>query len=789
MRVFQNLESSKTIALPPGDFNAAPAAPTGLSATVEGGQASLSWTDSSGNETSFVIERSVDGGAFASLPSPVAAGSTSFTDTTLVEGSSYSYRVRASNDFGDSAYASSVIVTAPKISATIGSMMSVQGGSFNNSVSMVTVSSFYMSRCEITQAQYAAVTLSSPSYFTGDTNRPVEQVTWYDAVEFCNKLSAMEGLTPVYAIGARTPASGYPITGATVTVNWSANGFRLPTEAEWEFAARGGNMTHNYTYAGSDTIDDVAWYASNSGSTTHAVGGKSADELGLRDMSGNALEWCWDWQASYPSAAQSDPTGPGAGSSHILRGGSWALDSAGCRTDFRGAETPDFYSWSIGFRVVRSAATDAAQPAAPWARRYSGPYWDRAYAGIPSLDGGFALGGVTVGLPGGSAHAGAALMKFRADLSIEWQYAFHSEKDGDYIYGMARSSDGGYICSGLTGAGADTYSGLIMKIDGSGSVVWKKCIDGGNEDYLYQVLALSDGSYVACGRTKSLMPTTIDTASWLLRFAEDGTILWQRAFADASFDYASTIAETLDGKIMMAGLRSSTGPGSQNDTLVMKIDMDGTPLWRKTYDEGGRDDGAKGIIRSSDGNFLVESMSSGGTDFWILKIDPEGNPLWAKTISGGQNDYYDDLFLPCQSSDGGFVIPSYTTSFGAGGRDASVIKLGSTGTLDWAMTYGGGGDEIARTVLPYAGDGYLVAGQADGAVPGDLLAMKIGLDGTCGTYGSSRAASSLDAPATVTNRSIVDGVGGFHAYTPAFAATDPALTRLDMNAATVQIFP
>ena len=187
----------------------------------------------------------------------------------------------------------------------------------------VTISkNYYIGKFEVTQELYEAVMGENPSKWKF-FDRPVENVSWEEAQEFCNKLSRMTGRK-----------------------------FSLPTEAEWEYAARGGKKSSNTIYCGSPEIDDVAWYDDNSDEHTHAVGKLSPNELGIYDMSGNVWEWCLDWYGDYSSSSQTDPKGPETGSKRVLRGGSWIYNDWSCRVTYRASGVPTGRGSSVGFRVV-----------------------------------------------------------------------------------------------------------------------------------------------------------------------------------------------------------------------------------------------------------------------------------------------------------------------------------------------------------------------------------------------------------------------------------------------------
>lgn len=247
----------------------------------------------------------------------------------------------------------------------------VKGGAFKNTKSNfygkeVTLSNFYIGKYEVTQKEWMEVMGSNPSGFTGN-DLPVEMVSWYDAVEYCNQRSIKEGLEPYYNIdkSKKDPnnKSDNDNIKWTVTINAEANGYRLPTEAEWEYASGGGQMSKSYTYSGSNHADEVSWYWRNAGdklltgdwnwpiiennnNKTQSVGVKKPNELGLYDMSGNVREWCWNWYG--------DDLNSNSGSFRVVKGGGWIGDVGSNESSFRGKFEANGFGPDQGFRVSRS---------------------------------------------------------------------------------------------------------------------------------------------------------------------------------------------------------------------------------------------------------------------------------------------------------------------------------------------------------------------------------------------------------------------------------------------------
>ncbi len=325
----------------------------------------LAWNASTGAAT-YTLQISTSSTFISTLFSDSTLTSVSKQITGLSNSTQYFWRVNAKNSYGTSSWSN--VWSFTTVSVAPNGFVLVEGGTFTmgdatyaTPLHSVTLSSFYISKTEVTQGQWKTVIGGNPSYFSslGD-NGPVEQVTWYDCINYCNKLSIKEGKIPCYNISGNTSPSDW--TSGTIVCDFTAKGYRLPTEAEWEYAARGGNISAGYIYSGSNSVDDVVWYSNNSGNTTHAVGTKAPNELNINDMNGNVCEWCWDWYSSYTSSSQSNPTGATSGSNRVMRSGSYNGSAINCLPGYRNYNEPPGRFSDGGFRVVLSNGTTPNAP-------------------------------------------------------------------------------------------------------------------------------------------------------------------------------------------------------------------------------------------------------------------------------------------------------------------------------------------------------------------------------------------------------------------------------------------
>jgi formylglycine-generating enzyme required for sulfatase activity len=250
---------------------------------------------------------------------------------------------------------------------------------FEQPIHTVTVDSFWISKYEITQTEWQSVMNYNPSYFVGE-NLPVESISWYEVIVFCNFLSIRENLTPVYSKNGNIDPSTWGNIPSTedvetvdwinIEVDWNASGYRLPTEAEWEFAAKGGVKSLGFRYSGSNEINDVVWYTENSDHKTQPIGNKKPNELGIYDMGGNVMEWCWDVYSEYSTEHLINPNGQSAlGAVRfftdidlksttlyvVLRGGSFLSHDISCKITSRIMDGRRFNFHCVGFRLARSS--------------------------------------------------------------------------------------------------------------------------------------------------------------------------------------------------------------------------------------------------------------------------------------------------------------------------------------------------------------------------------------------------------------------------------------------------
>lgn len=223
----------------------------------------------------------------------------------------------------------------------------------------VNLNSYMICKYEVSQELWEEIMGVNPSKFPGES-MPVDNISWYQAVEFCNKLSEVKGLKPVYTIDdtKKDPNNNNASDNLKkiVTADWSANGYRLPTEAEWEVAAKGAGLSKKYLYSGSSNIDEVGWYMKNSNKKTAKIGTKKPNELGIYDMTGNVTEWCWDWfDTKYFSISEKDnPKGPVIGENKVCKGGSWNRPDSFNTNTSRAGMNLWFSSWINGMRLCRS---------------------------------------------------------------------------------------------------------------------------------------------------------------------------------------------------------------------------------------------------------------------------------------------------------------------------------------------------------------------------------------------------------------------------------------------------
>ncbi len=346
------------------------------------------------------------------------------------------------------------------------------------------------------------------------------------------------------------------------------------------------------------------------------------------------------------------------------------------------------------------------------------------------------------------------ILKLRPDGTVEWQKTYGGDNI-DLAYSIRQTKDGGYIVAGWTESfGAGWQDVWVLKLKPDGTVEWQETYGGGGSDEAYCIQETRDGGYIVAGCTTSFVEYG---AIWVLKLRDDGAVEWQKTYEGGDIDWANSVQQTTDGGYIVAGWTYSSSSG-QCDLLVLRLRPDGAVEWQKTYGGNGSDR-ANHIQQTSDGGYIVagetQSFGAGGGDVWALKLRTDGTVEWQKTYGGVSWDLAHSVQ---QASDGGYMVAGETLSFGVGGGDVWVLKLGPDGAVEWQKTYGGIKWDGARFVQQTNDGGYIVTGATSSfGSKGGLLVLKLVPDGSMGSYCSFMGDTSIsgkDSAATVKVSSV-----------------------------------
>jgi len=340
-----------------------------------------------------------------------------------------------------------------------------------------------------------------------------------------------------------------------------------------------------------------------------------------------------------------------------------------------------------------------------WSKTYGGAGNDGAYNLIQTIDGGYALAGYFS--PSGNNNQDYWLIKTDLSGTVQWNKTYGGVGIDD-AYAVLATTDGGYALAGFTNSsGAGNYDGWLVKVDSTGNMQWNKTYGGATADDLYTVFQTNDGGYVLAGYTTSFGAGAADGR--FIKVDSSGNLLWSQTYGGTGVDDIVSMVKTSDGGYALVGFTRSFGAGG-TDFWLVKVDSEGVLQWNKTYG-GPSDDSAHTVIQTSDGGYALagftNSFGQGDKDFWLVKVDSSGNMDWNKTFGGTGTD---DATSLVKTNDGGYVLAGSTTSSGAGSSDVLVVKVDSSGNLLWSQTCGGTGADYAYSIIQTSDGGYAFVG-------------------------------------------------------------------------------
>ncbi len=397
------------------------------------------------------------------------------------------------------------------------------------------------------------------------------------------------------------------------------------------------------------------------------------------------------------------------------------------------------------FLVAARAATASPEPSGArspdgrWALSYGGALDDVANGLWPTADGGLAVAGTTASF--GVAGADAWVLRVNAAGTVSWSETFGAGLD-EYANAVQRLNGGDLVIVGTSGSyGVGIHDYWVIRLDDAGNVLWQQTYGGTQHNHAFAIQETSDLGFIVVGETTSFGAGNRD--AWVVRLDANGNVLWQTVYGRSGWDIARGVAETTDGGFVFVGYTSSSGAGNW-DVWAVKVDAGGGIVWQRTFGGAAADLGWA-VQATDDGGVILAGETGsfgGGADFWVVKLAANGAVDWQKRYGGAGVDIARAL---ARTGDGGYLVAGETGSFGAGGRDIWLLRLTAAGGIAWQRSYGGPGDEIGFAVREIAG-GVALAGSTTsfGAGGGDAWLLRLDAEGLiagCALVGTTPAAA------------------------------------------------